>query len=311
MPNLSPVPYTGNKSCIQDTILTVMPPHKVYLEACMGSAEIFFRKRRSEKEFLNDYNGDLVNFFRVLQGSSNLALLIGKLYLSFNDEAMFRSNRTLLDQNPNVLDTIEDFVQRVDQCTEEEIDLAVAFYANQVYSFSSTGKHVGLIAKDMVHRFPRLLAASRRLREAVILHRDFRDAINFAASPETFILLDPPYKDTENYYSKSNFSKDTHSQLFGFMRELDEQFKHDCKFLITYNNDPEIRSFADQCGFDSFVQPRPHSMSREKRVFEELLIANYDLRQQAESNRLPILFEHRQMNLFDLAESNPTKEETT
>jgi len=42
-----------------------MPPHKTYVEACMGSAEVFLRKKPSEKEIINDYNGDLVKFFRV------------------------------------------------------------------------------------------------------------------------------------------------------------------------------------------------------------------------------------------------------
>lgn len=63
----SPLPYTGNKSCIVNTILSVMPKHTVYIDPCMGSAEVFFRKPRAEKEILNDYNGDLVNLFRVIQ----------------------------------------------------------------------------------------------------------------------------------------------------------------------------------------------------------------------------------------------------
>lgn len=51
----SPLPYTGNKSCIVNTILSVMPKHTVYIDPCMGSAEVFFRKPRAEKEILNDY----------------------------------------------------------------------------------------------------------------------------------------------------------------------------------------------------------------------------------------------------------------
>lgn len=41
----SPLPYTGNKSCIVNTILSVMPKHTVYIDPCMGSAEVFFRMR--------------------------------------------------------------------------------------------------------------------------------------------------------------------------------------------------------------------------------------------------------------------------
>ena len=43
-----------------------MPPHDLYIEPCMGSAEMLFRKPRSKREIINDYNGDLVNFFRTL-----------------------------------------------------------------------------------------------------------------------------------------------------------------------------------------------------------------------------------------------------
>ena len=49
-----------------------MPPHRTYVEACMGSAEVFLRKKPVEKEIINDYNGDLVRFFRVLQRNENL-----------------------------------------------------------------------------------------------------------------------------------------------------------------------------------------------------------------------------------------------
>ena len=102
----SPLPYTGNKSCIVNTILTVMPKHIVYIEPCMGSAEIFFRKPRAEREILNDYNGDLVNLFRIIQDNEKLAYLIGRLYLSINAELVFKQNKERLRNIPNVLDDL-------------------------------------------------------------------------------------------------------------------------------------------------------------------------------------------------------------
>lgn len=91
----SPLPYTGNKSCIVNTILSVMPKHTVYIDPCMGSAEVFFRKPRAEKEILNDYNGDLVNLFRVIQNNEKLAYLLGRLYLSINGELAFKQNKDM------------------------------------------------------------------------------------------------------------------------------------------------------------------------------------------------------------------------
>ena len=89
----SPIPYTGSKSCIVKTILDVMPPHETYIEPCMGSAEVFFRKPPADREIINDYNGDLVNLFRVLQDNQNLDKVIGRLYLSVNAELLFRQNK--------------------------------------------------------------------------------------------------------------------------------------------------------------------------------------------------------------------------
>ena len=38
-----------------------MPPHKTYLEACMGSAEVFLRKKPVEKEIINDAYNEKAN----------------------------------------------------------------------------------------------------------------------------------------------------------------------------------------------------------------------------------------------------------
>ena len=104
--SISPLPWTGNKGCIYTTIDAFMPPHKTYVEPCMGSAEVFLRKKPSEREIINDYNGDLVKFFRVLQRSEKLAYLIGRLYFSFNSEELFRANKALLSDVENILDDI-------------------------------------------------------------------------------------------------------------------------------------------------------------------------------------------------------------
>ena len=98
-----------------------------YLEACMGSAEIFLRKPRAEKEIINDYNGDLVKFFWVLQNSEKLSYLIGRLYLSFNSEQIFRENKQLLQMIPNTLDDIKHFVYTVEDYSWEDIKEVVAF----------------------------------------------------------------------------------------------------------------------------------------------------------------------------------------
>lgn len=298
----SPLPYTGNKSCIVNTLLTVMPKHTVYIEPCMGSAETFFRKPRAEKEILNDYNGDLVNLFRTIQSSEKLCFLLGRLFLSVNSEQIFRFNKEQLRAIPNVLDDVWDTTKYIEALTWKEVLDAAAFFENQVYSFSSTGQTFGIARRDMFMRLTRLTSAYARLRDAIILHRDYKDVISYAACPNSFIFLDPPYKSTEGMYQKANFDSDQHAVLFDFMASVDRKFGGEAKFLITYNNAPYIQDLANEKGFETFVQPRLHSMRQSKEAgatFDELLIANYDLEKQAEENKLYLHQKHSQLTLFD------------
>lgn len=300
--SMSPLPWTGNKGCIYTTIDAFMPEHRVYIEPCMGSAEVFLRKKPVEKEIINDYNGDLVKFFRVLQRNEKLAFILGRLYLSFNAEQIFQANKALLADVPNILDDIMETAVIVENAQWHDIELAVAFIENQVFSFSSTGKTFAIAKKDMTKRFGRLVAASSRLRNAIILHRDYKDAIDYGAGKDTFILLDPPYKGTESYYQKADFGDNEHAKLFSYMNDIHEKFRGECKFLITYNNDPYIRSLAAQYGFDTYVQARLHNMAQGAHpgeMFEELLIGNYPLLDQAEKNKKYLKEQTRQMNLFD------------
>ena len=300
--SVSPLPWTGSKGCIYTTIDAFMPPHKTYVEPCMGSAEVFLRKKPSEREIINDYNGDLVKFFRVLQRSEKLAYLIGRLYLSFNSEQLFKANKAMLADVPNILDDITETSIIIENADWSDIEKAVAFFENQIFSFSSTGKTFAIAKKDMTKRFGRLVAACSRLRNAVIMHRDYKDCISYAAGKDTFILLDPPYKGTENYYQKASFGSDEHAKLFEFMNGIHEKYNGDCKFIITYNNDPYIKELADNYGFDTYAKERLHNMlhsTKPGEMFEELLIGNYDLCKQAETNSNYLLEQSRQLTLFD------------
>jgi len=298
----SPLPYTGNKRCIINTILAVMPQHNVYIEPCCGSAEIFFSKPKAEKEILNDYNGDLINLLRTIQDSSKLAFLLGRLFLSVNSEQIFKLNKELLRSTPNILDDAAETAKLVSNSSWKEVKNAVAFFENQVYSFSSTGQTFGIARRDIVQRIPRLIKAYGRIHDAIVLHRDYKDVIQELACEGCYIVLDPPYKGTEGMYPKANFNSAEHEILFDLMADINSNFSGKAKFLITYNNDPYIRNLAESRGFDTFVQTRLHNMRQAKErgaQFEELLIANYDLERQAAENHIILDQQNSQLTLFD------------
>ena len=59
--------YPGAKWSISEWIVSHIPPHDVYLEPFFGSGAIFFNKKPSKLETINDLSGDVVNLFKVLR----------------------------------------------------------------------------------------------------------------------------------------------------------------------------------------------------------------------------------------------------
>lgn len=59
--------YPGAKWGMSKQIVSIMPPHRSYLEPFFGSGAVFFNKPPSAIETVNDIDGDIVNFFKVLR----------------------------------------------------------------------------------------------------------------------------------------------------------------------------------------------------------------------------------------------------
>ena len=59
--------YPGAKNRLAPWIASHIPPHDVYLEPYFGSGAVFFNKTPARIETVNDLDGNVVNYFRVLR----------------------------------------------------------------------------------------------------------------------------------------------------------------------------------------------------------------------------------------------------
>ena len=66
-PLTTPVPYFGAKTRVAARIVALMPPHQHYVEPFAGSLAVLLAKPRSSFETVNDLDGFLVTFWRVLR----------------------------------------------------------------------------------------------------------------------------------------------------------------------------------------------------------------------------------------------------
>lgn len=63
----SPVPYFGGKAWLAPRLAAVLPAHKHYIEVCGGSLAVLLAKLPSKQETVNDLDGHLMTFWRVLR----------------------------------------------------------------------------------------------------------------------------------------------------------------------------------------------------------------------------------------------------
>lgn len=59
--------YPGAKWGMAKQIVSMMPPHRSYLEPFFGSGAVLFNKPPSAIETVNDIDGDITNFFKVVR----------------------------------------------------------------------------------------------------------------------------------------------------------------------------------------------------------------------------------------------------
>jgi DNA adenine methylase len=89
----TPITYYGGKQRLADTIIGLIPAHKIYVEPFFGGGAVFFRKRKSYLEAINDRNDLLIYFYYVVQNHfDELKELVDNTLLS---ERMFLHARDI------------------------------------------------------------------------------------------------------------------------------------------------------------------------------------------------------------------------
>ncbi|MDR1455605.1 MAG: DNA adenine methylase, partial [Tannerella sp.] len=69
----TPITYYGGKQKMLGIILPMIPEHKIYVESFFGGGAVFWAKEPAKVEFINDHDGEVINFYRVVK-SDFLAL---------------------------------------------------------------------------------------------------------------------------------------------------------------------------------------------------------------------------------------------
>jgi len=100
-------PYLGGKTFLIKKLLSLVPPHRVYVEVFGGSAELLFRKEPSKIEVYNDIDGELVNLFEVVRNRFDEFLEKAR-WLLYSRELLTRLEKPAEDPVEQAVITLND-----------------------------------------------------------------------------------------------------------------------------------------------------------------------------------------------------------
>lgn len=142
--------------------------------------------------------------------------------------------------------------------------------------------------------FPQIDMASRRLQKVVIENKDFEKLIRQYDRPVSFFYCDPPYFATESYYKDVGFSEADHIRL------RDTLVKCEGKFLVSYNDCPQIRKIWDKPNIYIEEVSRINNLAQRYEngsQYAELLISNYDTSERAKMTQQLSMFSEGDFDL--------------
>mgnify|MGYP002284365903 FL=1 len=267
--------WIGGKKALRDEIISRFPTdYKRYIEVFGGGGWVLFHKvPGNDFEVYNDRNPNLANLYRCVRDHPDE--LISELTYALNSRTDF------------------DYIRKVMKTPTEIPDVKRAAYFYQLirYSYASGLDSYASQPHSMWNNFPLITNACARLQKVVIENKDFEKLIYQYDRPESFFYCDPPYFETEDYYEDVGFTKDDHIRLADRLSSIEG------KYLLSYNDCPEIRELYESRG------ARIESISRLSNIaqryesgkqYDELIISNYD----TSENKNNIC----QLTFFDLAD---------
>ncbi|KAA9333375.1 DNA adenine methylase [Hymenobacter busanensis] len=232
----TPISYYGGKQRLVPEILPLIPKHTQYVEPFCGGAAVFWAKNPSAHEVINDIDGRVVNFYRVLQ--TRFPELQQMIRGTLHSEADHRRAKTIMD--------LEE---------ADSVERAWAFWVQTAQSFSNKlysgfghghnrsdgGKFTNTVNSKRLQIAADNGLYTSRLEGVEVFSRDAIGLIKAKDRADVFMYLDPPYKGSNcgHYTDKV--------EVFDRLLEILPTLQ--CKWLMSSYPDERLDELRKQHGW--------------------------------------------------------------
>lgn len=255
----APFAWVGGKSRLAKDIVSLMPPHKCYVEVFGGALSVLYAKPsiedilaqkainrlnlKNNKEtpqnnvsiFMERICKDTTrvdNFTEVVNDINDDLINLHKTIKMYPKALEFELSNMLVSR------TLFNEIRHGIIKPKNDIERAAFYYFLITQSFGS--KRTSFILgktrppKNLYKSFAKF---AKRLKRVYIEHMDFRKLIATYDSKDTLFYLDPPYFATEHYYEiKGGFREKEHRDLATILQGIQG------KFILSYNECDFIKS---------------------------------------------------------------------
>jgi DNA adenine methylase len=211
-----PLKWHGGKHYLAARIVALMPRHLHYVEPFAGGLSVLLAKpAEGVSEVVNDLDGELTNFWGVLQGESTFTCFHRLVEaIPFSEVEWERAERRLVD--PDSVRRAVAFFVRCRQSLAGRRDTFAPL------SRTRTRRGMNEQASAWINAVEGLRAVHARLRRVVVLNRPAAEVIRQQDGPETLFYLDPPYlhqtRSTTGEY-RHEMTEQEHRDLLRLIRQ--------------------------------------------------------------------------------------------
>lgn len=236
----------GGKSQLADRIINRIPEHKVYVEPFVGGGAVFLKKPLAEKSVINDKDKDVTTVFKA-----------------------FKQGKALegINMTPSKA-RFERIKEKHNKTAKDILYLNKLSFGSGMTNFSNK-KYKGKRNSETGIKYQKAHEEDykNKLKNTVVLNRDFANVMKKYDSAKTFHYLDPPYVGSEKVY------KENDSVTPERVASIAKQMRG--KVMVSYNNNPRVREAFKGMKFTKVNTRYTFSVDSNNNKGKELLITNY------------------------------------
>lgn len=255
--------WAGGKSQMLDILVpNVVQRYNKYIEPFVGGGALFF-ELAPENAIISDSNPEIIHLYSMI--AKNVDGMIYELKEMKNEEDFYYSVRST---DPGTLTDIKKAART--------LYLNRTCY-NGLYRVNKKGQFnvpFGKYKSPKICDEENLRAVSEVLKNATIIHSDYKQVLRNYASPGDFVFLDPPYFPISQYsdfkrYTKEQFHDNDQKLLAEEVKRLRDI---GCHVLLTNSNHPLVHEYYKEFDITIHQTRRNISSKASKRTGEDVLV---------------------------------------